>query len=429
MSILLTGGNVYRDCVFKRLDIAVRGNSIVDLSPNISPVGFDIVLQVNNLFIIPGLVDVHVHLRQPGFCYKETIASGTAAAARGGFTAVCSMPNLNPVPDCLESLRVQLAAIELDAHCGVFPFGAITRGRSGDGTLSDMEAMAPFVAGFSDDGCGVQSDVLMEKAMLAAKRQGKPIVAHCEDNSLLTKDWCLNESDFAKSHKLAAIDSKSEWKQLERDLKLVAKTGCQYHACHISSRESVELIRKAKAEGLPVTCETAPHYLVFCSDDLCDDGRFKMNPPLRFAADRQALLCGIADGTIDVIATDHAPHSDFEKSCGLADSAFGVVGLETAFVSMYTELVRKNIISLETLIDKMSLAPRRIFGLRGGNLKEGESADITVLDLNCNGTISSGSFLSKGHSTPFDNMEICADIAYTICEGRITWDKSLQKSL
>ncbi|MEG1305101.1 MAG: amidohydrolase family protein, partial [Oscillospiraceae bacterium] len=190
MSILLTGGNVYRDCVFKRLDIAVRGDSIVDLSPNISPVGFDIVLQVNNLFIIPGLVDVHVHIRQPGFCYKETIASGTGAAARGGFTAVCSMPNLNPVPDCLENLRVQLAAIELDAHCGVFPYGAITRGRSGDGTLSDMEAMAPFVAGFSDDGCGVQSDVLMEKAMLAAKRQGKPIVAHCEDNSLLTKDWC-----------------------------------------------------------------------------------------------------------------------------------------------------------------------------------------------------------------------------------------------
>ena len=299
--------------------------------------------------IVPGLCDVHVHFREPGFSYKETIASGSAAAAHGGYTAVCTMPNLDPVPDSAEHLQVQLDAIKCGAAIKVLPYGAITVGERGE-KLADMEAMSDKVCAFSDDGKGVQNDEMMREAMTAAKRLGKIIAAHCEDNSLLFGGY-IHDGEYAKAHGHRGISSASEYKQIERDLRLAEETGCAYHVCHISTKESVELIRQAKARGVDVTCETAPHYLVLCDEDMQEDGRFKMNPPLRSLEDKQALIEGIKDGTIDMIATDHAPHSAEEKGRGLEKSLMGVVGLETAFPVLYTELVTKNIITLERLVE------------------------------------------------------------------------------
>ena len=362
--------------------------------------------------IFPGFCDVHVHFREPGFSYKETIATGSRAAARGGYTAVCTMPNLNPVPDSVENLGVQRRLIEETACIHVYPYGAITIGEQGE-ALSDLEGMAPDIVGFSDDGRGVQSDDLMRQAMLRAKALGKPIVAHCEVNSLLRGGY-IHDGDYAKAHGHRGICSESEWGQIARDLQLVKETGCAYHVCHVSAKESVALIRKAKAEGLDVTCETGPHYLVMDDSDLQEDGRFKMNPPLREKEDREALIHGILDGTIDMIATDHAPHSAEEKSCGLEKSAFGIVGIETAFPILYTCLVKPGILSLNKLLELLCVNPRRRFGLPLGT-------DYSIWDLNAAYAIDPKDFLSKGRATPFAGWQVNGKCIATICDGKLVY--------
>lgn len=362
--------------------------------------------------IFPGFCDVHVHFREPGFSYKETMTSGCAAAAHGGYTAVCTMPNLSPVPDSAEHLREQTALITRDASIGVYPYGAITVGQKGE-VLSDMDGMADRVIAFSDDGRGVQSAELMERAMLTAKRLGKMIVAHCEDNALLHGGY-IHDGAYAAAHGHKGICSESEWGPIARDLELVRKTDCAYHVCHISCKESVDLIRRAKAEGLNVTCETAPHYLVLTEDDLREDGCFKMNPPLRSRADKEALIEGLCDGTIDMIATDHAPHSAEEKARGLAQSSFGIVGLETAFSVLYTDLVKKNILSLEKLIALMADNPRKRFSIPYG-------ADFTIWNLSESVSVDPTAFLSKGRSTPFEGRTLDGRCHLTICNGKTVY--------
>lgn len=362
--------------------------------------------------IVPGLCDVHVHFREPGFSYKETIASGSAAAAHGGYTAVCTMPNLDPVPDSAEHLQVQLDAIKRGAAIKVLPYGAITVGEKGE-KLADMEAMSDKVCAFSDDGRGVQNDEMMREAMTAAKRLGKIIAAHCEDNSLLFGGY-IHDGEYARMHGHRGISSASEYKQIERDLRLAAETGCAYHVCHISTKESVELIRQAKAHGVNVTCETAPHYLVLCDEDTQEDGRFKMNPPLRSREDKKALIEGIKDGTIDMIATDHAPHSAEEKGRGLEKSLMGVVGLETAFPVLYTELVMKNIITLDRLVELMSFKPKERFGIDTNN-------DFAVFDISEAYKIDPEDFLSMGRATPFAGREVFGRCLLTVHNGKVVY--------
>ena len=366
-------------------------------------------------YILPGFADVHVHLREPGFSYKETIKTGTLASAHGGYTAVCSMPNLNPVPDSAENLQKQLDIIEKDAAIAVYPYGSITVGQMGE-ELSDMEGMSENVIAFSDDGRGVQSDEMMEEAMLRAKAFGKMIVAHCEVNDLL-KGGYIHDGEYAKAHGHKGICSESEWEQIARDIELVKKTGCSYHVCHISTKESVDLIRRAKAEGVDITCETGPHYLVLSDKDLQEDGRFKMNPPLRSEKDRCALIEGIKDGTIDMIATDHAPHSAEEKGKGLAGSAMGIVGIETAFPILYSELVLKGVISMEKLVELLAINPRKRFGISGGT-DVGESADFTVIDLNAEYEINPDEFYSKGRATPFAGKKVKGKVIHTYIGGK-----------
>lgn len=362
--------------------------------------------------IVPGLCDVHVHFREPGFSYKETIASGSAAAAHGGYTAVCTMPNLDPVPDSAEHLQVQLDAIKRGAAIKVLPYGAITVGEKGE-RLADMEAISDKVCAFSDDGKGVQNDEMMREAMTAAKRLGKIIAAHCEDNSLLLGGY-IHDGEYAKAHGHRGISSASEYKQIERDLRLAEETGCAYHVCHISTKESVELIRQAKAHGVNVTCETAPHYLVLCDEDMQEDGRFKMNPPLRSREDKEALIEGIKDGTIDMIATDHAPHSAEEKGRGLEKSLMGVVGLETAFPVLYTELVMKNIITLDRLVELMSFKPKERFGIDTNN-------DFAVFDISEAYKIDPKDFLSMGRATPFAGREVFGRCLLTVHNEKVVY--------
>lgn len=362
--------------------------------------------------IVPGLCDVHVHFREPGFSYKETIASGSAAAAHGGYTAVCTMPNLAPVPDSAEHLQIQLDAIKRGAAIKVLPYGAITVGEKGE-KLADMEAMSDKVCAFSDDGKGVQNDEMMREAMTAAKRLGKIIAAHCEDNSLLLGGY-IHDGEYARMHGHRGISSASEYKQIERDLRLAEETGCAYHVCHISTKESVELIRQAKARGVNVTCETAPHYLVLCDEDMQEDGRFKMNPPLRSRADKEALIEGIKDGTIDMIATDHAPHSAEEKGRGLEKSLMGVVGLETAFPVLYTELVMKNIITLDRLVELMSFKPKERFGIDTNN-------DFAVFDISEAYKIDPKDFLSMGRATPFAGREVFGRCLLTVHNEKVVY--------
>lgn len=362
--------------------------------------------------IVPGLCDVHVHFREPGFSYKETIASGSAAAAHGGYTAVCTMPNLDPVPDSAEHLQVQLDAIKRGAAIKVLPYGAITVGEKGE-RLADMEAISDKVCAFSDDGKGVQNDEMMREAMTAAKRLGKIIAAHCEDNALLLGGY-IHDGEYAKAHGHRGISSASEYKQIERDLRLAEETGCAYHVCHISTKESVELIRQAKARGVDVTCETAPHYLVLCDEDMQEDGRFKMNPPLRSREDKEALIEGIKDGTIDMIATDHAPHSAEEKGRGLEKSLMGIVGLETAFPVLYTELVTKNIITLDRLVELMSFKPKERFGIDTNN-------DFAVFDISEAYKIDPKDFLSMGRATPFAGREVFGRCLLTVHNEKVVY--------
>ena len=364
--------------------------------------------------VFPGFCDVHVHFREPGFSYKETIRSGSEAAARGGYTAVCTMPNLKPVPDSSEHLREQLAIIERDAVIDVYPYASITVGQMGE-TISDLEGMAEDAIAFSDDGRGVQSDDMMREAMKRAKALDKMIVAHCEVNSLLRGGY-IHDGEYASAHGHRGICSESEYAQIARDIELIRETGCAYHVCHISTKESVELIRKAKSEGLDITCETGPHYLVLDDSDLQEDGKFKMNPPLRSAADRAALVEGIKDGTIDMIATDHAPHSAEEKSKGLEGSAFGIVGLETAFPVLYTKLVKTGVISLSKLIELMAINPRRRFGVEMGE-------DFSIWKLDEEFTVDPSEFLSKGRATPFENERLFGVNLITVHNGKTVYKK------
>lgn len=378
------------------------------------------IVDTRGRLVTRGFTDIHVHLREPGFASKETIRSGTEAAAHGGFTTVCAMPNLNPVPDCPENLGKELEIIRRDALVEVLPYASITRGRKGR-ELVDFAALQDRCVAFSDDGSGVQDGEVMLAAMKEAARLGCIIAAHCEDESLLDGGY-IHKGRYCLVHGHRGICSESEWRQIERDLALCEQTGCRYHVCHVSTAESVALIREAKARGVRVSCETAPHYLLLCEDDIQEDGRFKMNPPLRTAEDRDALVEALRDGTIDAIATDHAPHTAEEKSRGLRGSAMGVTGLETAFPVLYTGLVRSGKISLERLLEAMSAGPRRIFRL-DNPLSEEEPADFTIIDLNEKYRIDSREFLSMGHSTPFDGMEVCGRIIMTIKGGEVVWER------
>ena len=406
MTLVLNNAQVFRSGVFSRNDVSVSLGGGV--SRAVSPVCVD----ASSFVILPGFVDVHVHLREPGFSYKETIRSGSLAAAHGGYTTVCAMPNLNPVPDSMEHLQPELDAIRRDAVIRVLPYGAITEGEKGE-KLADLDAMAPYVVAFSDDGKGVQDREMMRAAMLKAKQLGRLIVAHCEDNSLLHGGY-IHDGAYARTHGHRGICSESEWRPIQRDLELVRETGCGYHVCHISTKESVDLIRKAKAEGLDVTCETGPHYLLLDDSCLQEDGCFKMNPPLRDKADREALLEGLADGTIDMIATDHAPHSAEEKGRGLEKSAMGIVGLETAFPLLYTELVEPGVISMERLMELLHDAPCRRFNIP-------TDTGFTVFDLNDTYRIDPADFLSMGKATPFTGWEVQGRCLLTAAGETAVW--------
>ena len=424
--IVLKGGRVTRGSESFVADVVVCGDRIAEVTPQADVHPDDEVVDCRGCIVTAGLVDVHVHLREPGFSAKETIATGTAAAAHGGFTTVCAMPNLEPAPDSVENLRRETEIIDRDAVIRVLPYATITRRRAGR-ELVDFAALKPYVAGFSDDGSGVQSEETMRAAMRAAAAEGCIIAAHCEVNDLLRGGY-IHDGEYAAAHGHKGICSESEWRQIERDIALAAETGCRYHVCHISTKESVALIREAKRRGVLITCETGPHYLTMCDKDLREEGRFKMNPPIRSAADRDALIEGVQDGTIDVIATDHAPHTAEEKSRGLAGSAMGIVGIETAFPLLYTGLVKPGILSLERLVELMSTSPRRIFRLEGG-IDAGQEADFTVLDLGARWTIDPEEFLSKGHATPFAGREVEGRAVLTVVGGRAVYDTLTTNSI
>ena len=424
MRCILKNAKVFSQGVFHLADVFLSDGKIVSIGNGVSRSDDTITIDISNMVLFPGFVDVHVHLREPGFSYKETIRTGTLAAAHGGFAHVAAMPNLNPVPDCVDALNLQRALNEKDALVHVHPYGAITVGEKGE-QLADLAGMAPNVIAFSDDGRGVQSESMMRQAMAECRRLGKILAAHCEDNSLLRGGY-IHDGAYARAHGHRGICSESEWGQIARDVKLAEETGCAYHVCHVSTKESVEVIRAAKRRGVNVTCETAPHYLAFTQDDLQEDGRFKMNPPLRSREDRAALIAGVADGTIEVIATDHAPHTAEEKSRGLAGSAMGIVGLECAFPLMYKYMVLPGTLTLEKLVALMSDNPRRIFGL-GGGLNVGGEADFTVLALGAQYEIDPAAFLSKGRATPFAGWPVQGRAVLTVVGGREAYrDDGLQ---
>lgn len=402
--MIIKNAMVFRNNVFKTEDYFLN-------VPDTARVSFD--NSSDNIYVFPAFCDVHVHFREPGFSYKETIYSGSRSAARGGYSDVCTMPNLDPVPDCYESIMEQRKIIERDAAVNVHPYASVTVGEKGE-KLSDFDALSPLCIAFSDDGRGVQSEDMMRAAMIKAKSMGKIIAAHCEDNSLLNGGY-IHDGEYARLHGHRGICSESEWRPIERDIRLAKDTGCAYHVCHISCRESVELIRRAKADGVDITCETAPHYLVMNDMMLEEDGRFKMNPPIRSEDDRLALIEGIKDGTIDMIATDHAPHSAEEKSRGLEKSLMGVVGLETAFPVLYTYLVKEGIISLERLVELMSLSPRKRFHI--------EDSGICVYDLGKEYAIDPNEFETKGRSTPFSGRKVYGENIMTVIGGKIAWRK------
>ena len=417
MKQLFKGAKVFCENEFIQKDILVEDDIIVSISDSITD-NSAVLFDISGCVVFPGFADVHVHLREPGFSYKETRKSGSKACAKGGYTNVCTMPNLNPTPDCKENLNLQLEIIKKDAVINVHPIGTITQGELGN-ELSKMEEMAEDVVGFSDDGRGVQSEDLMLSAMEKAKILGKPIVAHCEDNSLLNGGY-IHDGEYAKLNNHRGICSESEWGPIKRDIELVKKTGVKYHVCHISTKESVELIRKAKADGVDITCETGPHYLVMNDMMLKDEGRFKMNPPIRSEEDRLALVEGLKDGTIDCIATDHAPHSAEEKSRGLEKSAMGVVGIETAFPVVYTKLVKTGTVPLSTVIKALTINPKERFKI-GNNLEEGCPADFTVFDLEEEYVIDPKDFLSQGKATPFEKEKVYGRCKMTVCSGKIVY--------
>ena len=417
MKALFRGALVYDNGIMKKQDVVFDGVSLSAFDGDVTPFSSSAIF--DNIAVFPGFCDVHVHFREPGFSYKETMESGSSAAAHGGYTAVLTMPNLKPSPDSIEGVEEQLAAIRRGASIAVIPYGTITKGSQGC-ELSDMEAIAPMVAAFSDDGRGVQSEEMMLAAMHKAKSLGKMIVAHCEDNSLLRGGY-IHDGEYARAHGHRGICSESEWGPIARDVELLKRSGAAYHVCHVSTKESVEIIRQAKAAGVNITCETAPHYLTLDDSRLEEDGRFKMNPPIRAVDDRDALISGILDGTVDMIATDHAPHSHEEKSRGLEGSMMGVVGLETAFPVIYTELVKPGIITLEQAVELLSTRPRERFGIDS-------DVGFTVFDLGCEYTVDPEKFLSKGRSTPYKGARVFGKCLATVYSGRAVYlDEDLIK--
>ena len=420
MKRLLQGAEVWRDGGFVRADVLVDGDRIAAVGLGLPAEGCEVV-PLGGMKILPGLVDVHVHLREPGFTAKETIATGTRAAAHGGYTTVCPMPNLSPAPDSPEHLAVELEAIRRDAAVRVVPYGCITRGQKGRGELVDFDALAPDVVGFSDDGRGVQSAELMEEAMRRAAAVGKPIVAHCEVDELLRGGY-IHDGVYCREHGHKGICSESEWRQVGRDIALAEKTGCRYHVCHVSTKESVELVRRAKAAGLPVSCETAPHYLVLCDEDLREEGRFKMNPPLRSEKDRLAMIEAVKDGTIDVIATDHAPHTPAEKADFL-HAPNGSIGMETSFAAAYTALVKTGVLTLTELIEKMSVRPAELLGIEAGAIGAGEVADIALIDEHEAWVVDPEKLHGKSRNTPFKGMTLTGRVKATVCGGRVVFNE------
>ena len=424
MNGLLKGVTFYRQGRLCKGDVFISRGKIIqgDLFPLHDGVPVVPTVFHEHCIVSPGFADVHVHLREPGFSYKEQILTGTRAAARGGYTTVCSMPNVNPPPDTLANLQAQLAIIARDARVRVIPYGCITMGQKGEGDLVDFAALKPFVAGFSDDGRGVQSEATMRRAMEQIAALGGILAAHCEQNDLLHGGY-IHDGAYARAQGHRGISSESEWRPIQRDLRLAKETGCRYHVCHVSCKESVALIRRAKAEGVDVTCETAPHYLLLCEDDLQEDGRFKMNPPLRTREDRDALVQAALDGAIDMIATDHAPHAAAEKALGLQGSAMGVVGLENAFATLYTGLVTTGVMPLTRLLCMMTDAPRARFGLPPMTMDAGQDADVTVFDLSREWTVNPDDFLSLGRATPFTGARVRGSCERTLVGGETVWQR------
>lgn len=416
--MLIKGCNVFIDGRFVTSDVEVQGGIVSRVEPAVVPNSGVPVFNYSGI-VVPGLVDVHVHLREPGFSFKETMETGTAAAARGGYTAVCAMPNLNPVPDSAEHLAVELEAIRRGAKVRVYPYGSLTVGERGL-EMADISAMADAAVAYSDDGRGVQDEDMMRECMRAVAATGKLLAAHCEVDSLL-KGGYIHDGAYARAHGHRGICSESEWREVERDIRLAEETGCAFHVCHVSTKESVRLVREARARGVNVTAETAPHYLLLTEEDLQEDGRFKMNPPLRERADRDALIEGLLDGTIGMIATDHAPHTQKEKSRGLEKSPMGVVGLECAFPVLFTGLVEKGVVTLEKLVELMSSAPAKRFGIPGGEIEVGKPANLAVFDIDTEHTIDSSEFASMGRATPFEGWRVRGKCLMTVCAGRTVW--------
>ena len=418
LNVLIKNAKVYYENALQNADMLIENGTVVSVGAGIAVSSDFPVIDAEKLMILPGFADVHVHLREPGFFYKESIETGTQAAAKGGFTLVCSMPNLNPVPDSAENLKAQQDIIDKDAVIKVLPYASITIGEKGQ-QLVDFEEIGDKCFAFSDDGKGVQNTETMKQAMLRAKAVGKPIVAHCEDESLLFGGY-IHDGEYARLHGHRGICSESEWGPVARDVELVRETGTQYHVCHISTKETVDIIRKAKADGLPVSCETAPHYLAFCDMELEEHGMWKMNPPIRSAADRDALIKGVQDGTIEIIATDHAPHSDEEKLKGLEKSNMGVIGLETSFAAMNTYMVKRGYITMEKLVQLMSINPREKFGMTAG-IKVGEKADFVLVDPDKEWVVKPP-FATKGNYTPFLGKTLYGDVLLTVFDGKVVYN-------
>ncbi len=421
MSVLFQGGQVFQGGSFHPVDVRVDDLGLVELGKNLTPGPEERVVDITGKYVLPGLADIHVHLREPGFSYKETIATGTAASARGGFTSVGAMPNVAPPPDNLPELLEQIQAYQKDAEVEVFPYACLTQGGMGTGATLDYAALEPYVIGFSDDGFGVQDEQRMREVMQGVAAAGGIVAQHIEDLEL-SADGYINDGEYAREHGHVGKPGESEWAQLERDLRLVEETGCSYHACHLSTAKSVEMVREAKAKGLPVTAESAPHYLALSDDMLQEDGRFRMNPPIRSRADREAVANALVDGTIDMVATDHAPHSAEEKAGGLENSANGVVGIENSLAVIYTEFVRAGRFGMEKLVEVMGTKPRERFDLGGGEIIAGEYADLIVFDPAFHEPLDTDKFLSKGRATPFAGMDLYGKVDLTVCQGDPVWD-------
>lgn len=421
MGVLLRGGQVFLDSAFRLADLQIDSHGLIRVGDHLTAGPGDRVIDISGKFILPGLADIHVHLREPGFSYKETIATGTAAAARGGFTAVGAMPNVAPPPDNLDELLVQIQAYDREALIKVFPYACLTSGGNGRGDLLDYAALAPHVIGFSDDGFGVQDEEKMRQVMTRIAAVGGIVAEHIEDLELAA-DGYINDGEYARAHGHRGKSAESEWKQLERDLRLVEETGCDYHACHLSTVRSVELVRAAKRAGLPVTAESAPHYLAMAEDQLQDHGRFRMNPPIRTRDDLDCLREALVDGTIDMVATDHAPHAADEKNGPLSRSANGVTGVEVSLPVIFTEFVRTGLMGMEDLVRVMGTAPRERFRLGGGAIVDEQPADLIVFDPDFHEPLDPSKFLSKGKATPFEGIELYGAVDLTFCQGRAVWD-------